>query len=525
MSIIIKNHYNEQPRGALPNSQLISNLESIPSINKSSKSLIIEYLLWINTNKLIDKKSDSVQQLNNSLLHLLDNSILDDTLRYRIILLQILNTLNNVPTTNSNLDFLFKLYPHSPSFEPTLLPPKGSIFSSIPRGAGPEAAWAFGGLNQQPSHNYKSMPQIRRAFGYVKTLYYKGCHGVDYVDQQPNNNIVNPYNNLIDILPLFVRLSNHLLSDIPINYKSRKDHLIKMMQSSEISFDRFNHFVDQLESDFTFHRSFERKESLPHKSSSQFKEHSKPSKDWYLLLADLLTFSTIQGYKKSFWKGTKPVEIIMSLGKPTYRNNDRNSIDPDSLPSFSDSLEALFTNSQDDDRMQFDKIMSDRLSDFLTIEADCKDLSQHFDYLENKYNKAQFERSMMQFLDDFNIWLGVAELVQSNGKVSQPRYKVHEPLPEPQLSHPANPLSIAALLGPSDDNKRRPSTPRLNMNRGKGSAKWFTITKYDEMKSAKETSNKRSRPDLPTPSPSFSSNNSYQLVNAHTLSWPGPYGL
>lgn len=256
MSIIIKNHYNEQPRGALPNSQLVSNLESIPSINRSSKSLIIEYLLWISTNKLIDNKPDSVHQLNNSLLHLLDNSILDDTLRYRILLLQMLNTLSNIPTTNSNLDFLFKLYPHSPSFEPTMLPPKGSIFSSIPRGAGPEAAWAFGGLNQQPSHNYKSMPQIRRAFGYVKTLYYKGCHGVDYVDQQPNNNIINPYNNLIDILPSFVRLSNHLLNDIPIKYKNRKDHLIKMMQSSEISFDKFNHFVDQLESDFTFHNAF-----------------------------------------------------------------------------------------------------------------------------------------------------------------------------------------------------------------------------------------------------------------------------
>lgn len=230
------------------------------------------------------------------------------------------------------------------------------------------------------------------------------------------------------------------------------------------------------------------------------------------------------------WSGARPVEVLLSLTTTSnILDSPTHPSQPHSLPSLSHSLKTLFSDKSSEQAIEFDNILSDRLSDFLSISPTCHDLSQHLHYLEQKYHNSHFDTSLVQFFDDFSKWLGVASLLDKSNTSGtstappQPRYTAHEPLPSPQLSHPANPLSIAALLGPSDadtgDTQHSHSQAQVHAH---GSAKWFVLSSHapcsyhdDQQHAAK-----RSKPTLP----SFNTN-AYQVANASAFNWPGPYGL
>ncbi|TIA89325.1 hypothetical protein E3P99_02118 [Wallemia hederae] len=545
----------------------------VPSHPSTSKDLLIEYLISLDFNSklhfLHGAKSFNAR-IHTVITHLIQNSSTVPFFHRLAIDDAITALVRSTPSSTASLHSLINLFPAQAPQVPR------SIFSSIPRGAGPEAAWVFGGLNQ--ASQLTGQQRVSRASGKAKVLYDNGCTS--------SSTSTTSLNNLIDVLPTFIQLSTHLMTDIPQRYTASYESLQKRLHSQAISFSAYHSLLDDLNSKYIINDNASRKDSLPHKSSSSFTKSSAqpahPSTHWYNLLADLITMSVIQGYKQRGWRGSRAVEVLLSLTTTTHMmfNDSKEALEDSSstsLPSLSTSLRALFTDKSTEQAMEFDNILADRLTDFLSVPDTCTDLTQHLNMLERKYYSEHFDTTLVQFLADVNEWLGVATLRQSSvaeqekkqeceeGEAQlEPRHKHHEPLPSPQLSHPANPLSIAALLGPSDDvvlddehskhpkhpkhSKHSKYSPHTDMQsksasplhtRAHGSAKWFVLTRNAPAGGTGSRSrsyanahhdlvdlhtHKRARPSLTPTLPSFTTN-AFQTENAGAFSWPGPYGV
>lgn len=76
----------------------------------------------------------------------------------------------------------------------------------------------------------------------------------------------------------------------------------------------------------------------------------RPSREWYLLLAGLLTRAVLEGYLTAGWRGAEAVECLLTVGlgivepsgKPTEAEDEFEEFDPDELPSLPDAAKMLF---------------------------------------------------------------------------------------------------------------------------------------------------------------------------------------
>lgn len=475
------------------------------SSNISSTSLIIDYLIDLDfNNKFNNKQTKSSKHLSRVLTNLVkSNDLKDERLLIKLNLLDILHYfkfnhnlyLYHSKNTSTSIDLILNTFNDSSnlnSFNQFNQIKFRSIFNSIPRGLGPEAAWEFNDSLLKPI----------KINSYSKYLYSLGVSNFSGSNDNVNNQ--HQFDSLIDILPNFISLTNYILKDLSVNYKNNQQQI---------------YFINN---DI---------------NTNNGKTYTLPTKRWYKLLVDLLTFSLIQGYISFSWKGIKPIETLLSINKSSnFINNDDitdDQLTPSFLPSFQSSLKETL-NISDKLKLEFDILLNERMNDFLSISDNCQSLHDHLKFLENKYNKQSFIKSFTIFLDDIHQYLGNATLLKNSPKmnVPQPKHKSHEPLPEPQLSHPANPLSISALLGPTDSEINDSINTSL-IERYNNKSKWFSLslsTFNDNDNDDYSRNNKRFKPSPPNEysnesKPFVNTNNHNHNFDMRDLTWPGPYGI
>lgn len=81
----------------------------------------------------------------------------------------------------------------------------------------------------------------------------------------------------------------------------------------------------------------------------------RPTKEWYLLLAGLLTRAVLEGYLTGGWKGLRAAECLLTVGlgiedgSSSREGEDERfqEFDPDDLPSLTDAVKLLFPSLRD----------------------------------------------------------------------------------------------------------------------------------------------------------------------------------
>jgi hypothetical protein len=81
----------------------------------------------------------------------------------------------------------------------------------------------------------------------------------------------------------------------------------------------------------------------------------RPTKEWYLLLAGLLTRAVLEGYLTGGWKGLRAAECLLTVGlgiedgtSGREGEDERfQEFDPDDLPSLTDAVKLLFPSLRD----------------------------------------------------------------------------------------------------------------------------------------------------------------------------------
>ncbi|KAL0575492.1 hypothetical protein V5O48_006477 [Marasmius crinis-equi] len=158
----------------------------------------------------------------------------------------------------------------------------------------------------------------------------------------------------------------------------------------------------------------------PHHFHNRFYQHAlKPSKEWYLLLAGLLTRAALQGYLSAGWRGTDAVECLMTLGLglgPKTATDDPDDewegFEPDELPSLMDAVRMLFPTDAPRTHAveEYEAEMDERLRKFYDIPTSTPDLSTHMEDLAWQFPAEATERAAVRFCEAIAKWRGKPEL-------------------------------------------------------------------------------------------------------------------
>ncbi|KAG7089256.1 hypothetical protein E1B28_010954 [Marasmius oreades] len=145
----------------------------------------------------------------------------------------------------------------------------------------------------------------------------------------------------------------------------------------------------------------------------------RPSREWYLLLAGLLTRAALQGYLSAGWRGTDAVECLMTIGlgiRPDTGVEDPDAewegFEPDELPNLIDSVRMLFPTgmSKTHAAEEYEAEMNERLRKFIDIPLSTPDLSTHMEDLAWQYPAEAIERAAVRFCEAMAKWRGTPEL-------------------------------------------------------------------------------------------------------------------
>ncbi|KAJ6512794.1 hypothetical protein C8R45DRAFT_1206779 [Mycena sanguinolenta] len=159
----------------------------------------------------------------------------------------------------------------------------------------------------------------------------------------------------------------------------------------------------------------------------------RPSREWYLLLAGLLTRAVLEGYLTAGWRGPDAVDTLLKVGlgfgvteeAPNHGANDEGDekdefaeFDPDELPSLLDAARMLFPAALRDGNMtrkgpaeeEFEMEMETRLRRFYDIPQSTPDLSTHMEDLAWQYPAEPVERAAVRFCEAIEKWRGKPEL-------------------------------------------------------------------------------------------------------------------
>lgn len=105
-------------------------------------------------------------------------------------------------------------------------------------------------------------------------------------------------------------------------------------------------------------RANARGESQPQMQNRMYEFALRPSPEWYMLLAGLLTRAVLEGYLTAGWTGLQAVQCLLLVGlginENAWKNDDDfreedddeefSSLDPDELPNLVDAIKILFPN-------------------------------------------------------------------------------------------------------------------------------------------------------------------------------------
>ncbi|KAJ7193911.1 hypothetical protein GGX14DRAFT_587272 [Mycena pura] len=149
-----------------------------------------------------------------------------------------------------------------------------------------------------------------------------------------------------------------------------------------------------------------------------------PSREWYLLLAGLLTRAVLEGYLTAGWRGPDAVDCLLKVGldigplPPENPPKDEFAeFDPDELPSLLDATRMLFPALRDGNKSpkgqaeeEYEMEMETRLWRFYDIPQSTPDLSTHMEDLAWQYPAEPVERAAVRFCEAIEKWRGKPEL-------------------------------------------------------------------------------------------------------------------
>jgi len=183
--------------------------------------------------------------------------------------------------------------------------------------------------------------------------------------------------------------------------------------------------------------------SSPFASPYLLSEAYRPKREWYGILAGLLTRAVLEGYLSRGWKGPLGMECLLGIGlglnqQPGLRSLDGSDkmpaaqkgsddefehLDPDDCPSLLEAAKILFPNlckqptltmlrskGSEGPEAEYEDEMLERISEFLTVPTSTPDLSTHFEDLAYKFPAEPVERSIIRFCEAVASWKGQPEL-------------------------------------------------------------------------------------------------------------------
>ncbi|GLB40540.1 hypothetical protein LshimejAT787_0804110 [Lyophyllum shimeji] len=192
----------------------------------------------------------------------------------------------------------------------------------------------------------------------------------------------------------------------------------------------------------------------------------RPTREWYLLLAGLLTRAALEGYLTAGWRGSQAVECLLTVGLGMAESEQSEKVeigfeefDPDGLPSLLEATKLLFPSSQSGPSQkkgkaeeEYEAEMCDRIRRFYDIPASTPDLSTHMEDLAWQYPAEPVERAAVRFCEAIAKWRGKPELETYKKTVPTPTYDYTQDITE------ASSLSLDSLV------HSNPPTPVLAHN-------------------------------------------------------------
>ncbi|KAK0469520.1 uncharacterized protein EV420DRAFT_1633943 [Desarmillaria tabescens] len=152
----------------------------------------------------------------------------------------------------------------------------------------------------------------------------------------------------------------------------------------------------------------------------------RPSRQWYMLLAGLLTRAVLEGYLTDGWRGSHAVECLLTVGlgiiepvpgREAEPDQAWKEFDPDEMPSLSEAARVLFPGLRQGaplrkgaEEQEFEMEMDERLRRFYDIPASTPDLSTHMEDLAWQYPAEPVERAAVRFCEAIAKWRGKPEL-------------------------------------------------------------------------------------------------------------------
>jgi len=219
--------------------------------------------------------------------------------------------------------------------------------------------------------------------------------------------------------------------------------------------------------------------------SSQVGSSTQPRKDWYELLALILTRAVLEGYVLHGWRGTRAAQVLFGFGgsnaKPpsspkrpsrdvdsdsdsdsSEEEDDEAEFSPDGYPSLADAYRKLFPSSLSgsststqclEELRAFREEMGRRRSEFLSpAEIPSGGLDAHIKALNEKYSAESLDKKMIEFMERVAGWKGGAPL-ERTASANSKKLNVYFSKPPPSriTTSTRNPSSMDIVEGESDE--------------------------------------------------------------------------
>jgi len=210
----------------------------------------------------------------------------------------------------------------------------------------------------------------------------------------------------------------------------------------------------------------------------------QPSREWYTLLAGLLTRAVLEGYLTAGWRGPEPAECLLTVGlgvvdsedkssdSGTHSENDSEEVEdefeefePDELPNLKDAARMLFPAlrtgaplREDGAEAEYGIEMDARLRKFFDISLSTPDLPTHMEHLAQQYHAEPVERAAVRFCESIAKWRGKPELETYKKRRPSQSNETETPgisMTIDSLVH-SSPISPGNVESSSEANARRP---------------------------------------------------------------------
>lgn len=166
---------------------------------------------------------------------------------------------------------------------------------------------------------------------------------------------------LSELIPRFIRLSALVAAELAIEAREEEDaSSVRSREGMTDQYARNDGDWTQMQSQRDHGGSFSPPSSPStiratfHSQDKMFDVALRPTREWFMLLAGLLTRAVLEGYLTAGWRGLQPVECLLTVGLGVDGHIDPEEepktgfeeFDPDGLPTLLEAAMLLFPTSK-----------------------------------------------------------------------------------------------------------------------------------------------------------------------------------